>query len=60
MILIQFSGGAGFWLLVSIKSGPDKGSLMILDIPEMLIIGLTAILLWLGGKNWLASRKRRR
>jgi len=30
---------------------------MILDIPEMLILGLTAMLLWLGGKNWLNSRK---
>jgi len=30
---------------------------MILDIPEMLILGLTVLLLWLGGKN-LFTRKR--
>jgi hypothetical protein len=30
---------------------------MILDIPEMLILGLTAMLLWLGGKNWLSRRR---
>ena len=57
-IFVEFSVTAGFWRRVSIESGPDKESLMILDVPEMLILGLTAMLLWLGGKNWLSSRKR--
>ena len=43
---------------MSIESGAGKESLMILDVPEVLILGLTAMLLWLGGKNWFNSRKR--
>jgi hypothetical protein len=30
---------------------------MVLDVPEILILGLTAVLLWIGGKN-MFTRKR--
>ena len=40
-----------------VESGSNKESMMILDIPEILILALTVLLFWLGGKN-LFSRKR--
>jgi hypothetical protein len=32
---------------------------MMLDVPEILILSLTAVLLWIGGKDWLDRHKRR-
>ena len=43
---------AGICPLKGVESGPTKESMMILDIPEILIIALTALLFWLGGSNW--------
>jgi hypothetical protein len=44
---------AGVWLYKDIQSGPNEESMMILDVPEMLIIFLTGLLFWLGANNWL-------
>jgi len=32
---------------------------MILDIPEMLILSLTALLFWLLGRDWMIRRRKR-
>jgi hypothetical protein len=33
---------------------------MVLDIPEILILSLTALLFWLGGRDWIIRRRNRR
>jgi hypothetical protein len=35
-------------------------TVMILDVPEILIIALTAVLFWIGGRDWLTRARTRR
>jgi hypothetical protein len=32
---------------------------MVFDVPEVLIMGLTALVLWIGAKDWWTRAKRR-
>ena len=31
---------------------------MILDIPEMLILALTALVVWIAGRDWIERHRR--
>jgi hypothetical protein len=32
---------------------------MVLDVPEVLILALTALVLWVGGRDWFDKHRRR-
>jgi hypothetical protein len=39
------------------KLNPDKDLVMTFDVPELLIIALTALLFWIGGRDWILRHR---